>query len=217
MQKNTNGVEIQGPPIDEIQKRSSCLKQGCISTLFFLLGIILFFVFLIHFFVKPHSQKLDDVPRSFPEKIPLYDEENIDSITYIPGEERAETVELLAFIPKAILSPLIVALESAEMAAGANTENLWESFIRILGTSISEHRSIVSIEWSELNASPRFIYAYHKTSLEQAGFSESTTSQINRSRFSHSDGTTVLLEIIDDGREKNGTDYAILHAYYPKT
>lgn len=214
MQRTVENVEIQGPPIDEIQKRSSCLKQGCVSGLILLFGTLVFLIAVIHFFVKPNTKQLDDLPRSFPESVPLYDEDNLDRITYTPGDERGEAVELLAFVPKAILSPLILALESSDIATGANTESLWESFIRILGMPVADHRNVIAVEWSELQATQGFIHSFYKTTLEDAGFVASDTSRPQRSRFTHSDGMTVILDILDDGNEKNGTDYAILKVYY---
>ncbi len=216
MQQNTDEVEIQGPPIDEIQKRSSCLKQGCISSLFFVLGCLLFLIVIIQFLVKPNTKQLDDLPRSFPTEVELYDEDNLDNITYTPGDERAEAVELLAFVPKAVLSPLIMALENADIAAGANTENLWESFIRILGTPVADHRNLIAIEWSELQANEQFIHSFYKTTLEDKGFVETPDAHSHQSRFVHTEGLTVILQLNDDGNTKNGTDYAILKVYYPR-
>ncbi len=216
MQQKIEEVEIQGPPIDEIQKRSSCLKQGCISGLLFILGTLIFIIFLIQLFVKPNTKQLDDLPRSFPTIVELYDEDNLDSITYTPGDERAEAVELLAFVPKAVLSPLIMALENADIAAGADTENLWESFIRILGTPVADHRNLITIEWSELQANERFIQSFYQTTLEDKGFIKTTVAHPHQSRFVHTNGLTVILQLNDDGNTKNGTDYAILKVYYPR-
>jgi hypothetical protein len=215
MLREVDEVEIQGPPIDEIQKRSSCLKQGCVSALLVIFGTLLLLIIGMYFFVKPNTKHLDELPKSFPDSVPLYDEGNVDRITYTPGDERGEAVELLAFVPKAILSPLILALENADIATGADTENLWESFIRILGTPVSDHRNIIAVEWSELQANPRFLYSYYKTNLIEDGFIEKTDEKKEqRMRFFHENGTTVILQMNDDGNPKNGTDYAILKVYY---
>ncbi len=216
MQHETDTVEIQGPPIDEIQKRSSCLKQGCVSSLFFAFGVLLFLIFVIHFFVKPNTKQLDDLPRSFPSSITLYDEDNLDRITYTPGDERAEAVEFLAFVPKAILSPLIMTLESADVVTGTDTENLWESFIRILGTPVSDHRNVITVEWSELQADDQFIHSFYASMLEEEGYEIINEGSRYTSRFVHTNGTTVILDIKDDGNKKNGTDYVILKVYYPR-
>jgi len=216
MPRLTDTVEIQGPPIDEIQKRSSCLKQGCISGLLFILGILVFFIVIMQIFIKPHSTQLTSLPYDFPESVDIYDKENVDHISYTPGDERAEAIEFLAFVPKAVLSPLIMAMETADSAAGVETENLWESFIRILGTPVADHRHVVSIEWSELQANEQFIHSFYKTTLEKEGFVETTTHNTTSSRFVHDDGITVVLSIEDDGNTTNGVDYAILHVYYPR-
>lgn len=217
MHRQDDIIEIQGPPIDEIQKRSSCLKQGCLSVLLFISITLLFLVLLVIFFVKPNSENLNKLPEKFPDSIPMYDEKNIERITYISGEERKQAIKLLAFVPKAILSPLIIALENADMATGADTENLWESFIRILGTPLSDHRDIVTITWSELRANTQFLYSFYKINLIDKGFREESELKLNkdRLRFVDDNDTTVILEIHDDENQQNGTNYVILKVYFP--
>jgi len=214
MPREVDEVQIQGPPIDEIQKRSSCIKRSCGTLLIFLIIILLFLSLVIHFIVKPHAKDVGSLPKDVPQDIPLYDSENLDSITYTPGDERGQTIELLAFVPKAILSPLILTIENADVAAGANTETLWESFIRIIGIPIADHRKVVTIRWSQLQATPLFIQTYYQTALINAGYTETTERQSNRTRFVHENGTSVILEIIDNGNAQDGTDYAILKIYY---
>lgn len=214
MQYKTDPVEIQGPPIDEIQKRSSCLKQGCVSSLVFAFGVLVFLIITIQIFVHPNTKQLDELPKNFPSIVELYDEDNLDSIIFTPGDERAEAVEFLAFVPKAILSPLIRTLESADDVAGADTENLWESFIRILGTHVADHRNIIRVEWSELQASEQFIYSFYKTTLEGNEFVETANKHKHTFRFVHPDGITVILTLQNDTTTQSGTDYAILSIYY---
>ncbi|PIR03029.1 MAG: hypothetical protein COV60_02500 [Candidatus Magasanikbacteria bacterium CG11_big_fil_rev_8_21_14_0_20_43_7] len=215
MLKKDDIIEIQGPPIDEIQKRSSCLKQGCVSVLFFVFLTLMFCIISIHFFVKPNTKQHTVLPDNFPKNIPLYDSANVDQMSYTSGAERGQAIELLAFVPKAILSPIILALERTDVVAGAQTEYLWDSFIRILGTPVSDHRNIVRVHWSEVQANPRFFHSYYKTALEEHGFVEMAEKNNGSIHFTHDTGITVYLTINDDGIEKNGTDYVILTVYYP--
>jgi len=214
MPREVDEIQIQGPPIDEIRKRSSCLKRSCGTLLGIIIVLLMVFSLLIHLVVSPNTKKLSTIPTDFPAGIPLYDNENIDAITYISGKERGQAIELLAFVPKAILSPLILAIESADEAAGADTETLWESFIRILGTPLADHRQVVTIEWSELQAAPAFIQSYYRSALTNAGYEETSEQHPNRVRFVDEYGTTVTVDVHDNGNAQDGTDYAILKIYY---
>lgn len=218
MPREVDNIEIQGPPIDEIQKRSSCLKRSCGSLLIIVLIILGLAIFFIRFVVTPHAKKLVHVPDTIPQDIPLYDEDNLDAVLYTSGDERRQAIEFLGFVPKPILSPIIVAIENTDIATGTERETLWESFIRILGTPIGDHRDVVQIEWSDLQAKPSFLHAYYATSLEAVGYEETTERLPNRSRFyNDTDDTTVILETRDNASEEDGTDYAILTIYYSRS
>ncbi|HBB38514.1 MAG: hypothetical protein UV82_C0011G0056 [Candidatus Magasanikbacteria bacterium GW2011_GWD2_43_18] len=215
MHRNTDDIQIQGPPIDEIQKRSSCLKRSCGTLLGIIIVLLLILSFLIHTIVRPRIKHLAILPTDIPKEIPIYDAQNLDVISYIDGGQRAQAIELLAFVPKAILSPLILAIENADEAAGAETESLWESFIRILGTPVADHRNILSVEWTELQAAPSFIHSYYRTALTQAGYTETDEHTADSTRFENErEGTTVTVDIQDNGNAQDGTDYAILRVYY---
>ena len=214
MPREVDEIQIQGPPIDEIRKRSSCLKRSCGTLLGIIIVLLMVFSLLIHLVVSPNTKKLSTIPTDFPAGIPLYDNENIDAITYISGKERGQAIELLAFVPKAILSPLILAIESADEATGADTETLWESFIRILGTPLADHRKVVTVTWSELQAAPSFIQSYYRSALLQAGYEETSEKQAQHVRFVDKHGTTVNVAVNDNGNPQDGTDYAILKIYY---
>ncbi len=217
MAREVEHIEIQGPPIDEIQKRSSCLKQGC-TTLLFLMCITLGVLILgINVLVKPHTKKSHDVPVDFPSHVPLYDKENADTITSVSGKQRKQAIDLLAFVPKAILSPLIGAIENAENITGTESPRLWESFIQSIGDPSPTYRNMVTVEWSDLQANPKFLQTYYQSTLEDAGFKKSEESRTYSQRFVDDTHVTVILEILDDTDTQNGTAYAILRVYYPST
>lgn len=215
MPREMDDVQIQGPPIDEIQKRSSCLKRSCGTLLGMIIVLLVILSLLIHTIVRPRVKHLVTLPTDVPKEVPIYDQENLDAILYVDGTQRAQAVELLAFVPKAILSPLILAIENADEAAGVETESLWESFIRILGTPVADHRNIVSVEWTELQASPSFIHSYYRTALTQLGYAETDERGGERTRFEKAEkGITVVIETDDNGNAQDGTEYAILKIYY---
>jgi len=177
--------------------------------------LLVIFSLLIHTIVRPRVKHLAMIPTDVPQEVPIYDEENLDQISYVQGSQRAQAIEFLAFVPKAILSPLILTIENADEAAGVDSESLWESFIRILGTPVADHRNIVSVEWSELQASPSFIHSYYQTALTQGGYTETDELGGDRTRFENTKkGTTVIIQTEDNGNDQDGTEYAILKIYY---
>ena len=76
MRKDTNQVEIKGPPLGEFKKKKSCLSKTCLSggclIMIFFIGLLAFkFVF------EPRKKELPELPKEFTESIPIYDEKNI--------------------------------------------------------------------------------------------------------------------------------------------
>ena len=100
MRRNTNQVEIKGPPIGELKKKKSCLLKTCLSggclIVFILMSLLVF-----KFVTEPRIKELKELPKKFTEDIPIYDEKNIQKIeflssTYQKDSYRIEWTELPA-------------------------------------------------------------------------------------------------------------------------
>ncbi len=217
MRRNTDNIEIQEPPIEEIKKKKSCLKRSCTSSMGCLFIFLLVFIFVVQFAVKPKVKNLKEVPNDFPIQIPVYDEDSIISISYVSGVQRGKTLELLGYIPKFILSPIVMALD-LDIPGQENVvqKTTWQEFYALMKSPVTDHRDITTIEWQELQANPNFIADYYKTELKNKKFEISSERKTKNIRvFSFSSQKISGSLYIQDNPEERGTDFATLTVYYP--
>ncbi len=216
MSSQRNNVVIQEPPLQELNKKRSCLKRtcftgfGCITL--FLIGSLL----LLKFAAGPKKKELKKVPADIVEHIPLYDMDNIDTITVISGEDRHELLEAVAYIPKVALAPIIIALEENTAAAHAPQESTWSRFSAFVKNPITDQRDAITIEWSYLTAEPSFVYTHYQQELERKNFIivdadiDGGTKQILFEK-----NTIEGSLVIKDARDEAGTDYVTLTLFSP--
>ena len=137
MRRNIEQIEIKEPPIQELGKKRSCLKRTCFTGCGCIVIFIIASVLLLKFATGPRTKKLNEVPDNFPESIPLYDSDNIQEINFTSGKEKGRILEITAFIPKLILSPIILGLgKDADSGAGGISKNIkktgtWKNFVEI--------------------------------------------------------------------------------------
>ncbi|HLD31664.1 MAG TPA: hypothetical protein VJB37_02095 [Patescibacteria group bacterium] len=180
MRRRLDKIEIQEPPIQELKKGRSCLTRSCFTGC----GCLFFFIaaslVVLTFTSSPRPKELKVVPTHFPADVPVYDRDNIEKITFVSGKEKARGLEAVAFIPKVILSPLIIALNKGltprDLISGKeeikiSTESGWRQFITVIKKPVADHRDQVKIEWLDLPADPKFVYNYYQDELEKKKFS----------------------------------------------
>ncbi len=206
-------VEIQEPPIEEMKKTRSRLGRGCVTGCVTILILLCIVGFTLQHFLIAKPKKLKQVPEWFPD-IPLYDKDTISRVTYISGKQRKKSVEVALFIPRIILKPMAYVWEQypLEDAPGGwkNVEFLYQKYV--------DDRDILIIEWQALSAEPRFLSEFFRTNLKKQDFSlEENTDTDNTAalRFSKDQVNGTL--IIQDQKEKTGTDMMILIVAVPRT
>ena len=156
-------------------------------------------------------QTLKKIPDNFPADIPVYDQDNIEQITFVSGKYKNRGIEIAAFFPKIILSPLFLTLNKNEQNTGdagklSSVKNLW----KVISAPVSDHRNTVQIEWRNLNADPYFIIGYYKTELKKNDFNidvESEGENIRQFSFSKNGITGSMYA---QGTQGQGSDYAVL-------
>jgi len=211
MHRDVDDIEIQDPPIHEIKKRSSCLRRSCMSVLVVLIASIVFFIAVIHFFVQPHAEAYSTIPKDFPLSVPVYDTESITRIRHTPGDERAEGLELLAYVPKAIIAPIVMTLDNNDAHQQDHTDSLWSTFVLLLNTPVADHRNITTIEWKGIAARPSFLQEFYKTELSKEGFTLTDASKT----FLRFEKNTITIHLnVERNSYSKGTDYAILKVFY---
>lgn len=220
MRRKIEPIEIKEPPIQELKKkRKSCTKRTCATGC----GCIVFLIFasllLLKFITGPRVKELKELPPNFPPDINLYDKDEIKTITYISGKQKSRGVEIAAFIPKIILSPIILIFDDelkkeevinqdGEISLKKRTS--WKDFVDIMKEPITDQRDRVQIEWNYLTAEPQYIQKYFKDNFEQIGYEvKVTTNNQTKKQFSFVNtekNIEGVLYIADEPTDK-GTDY----------
>lgn len=174
---------------------------------------------LLKFIAGPRVKELKELPPNFPPDINLYDKDEIKTITYISGKQKSRGVEMAAFIPKIILSPIILIFDdelkkdevinqNGEISLKKRTS--WKDFVDIMKEPITDQRDKVQIEWNYLTAEPVYIYKYFKDNFEQIGYEvKVTTNNQTKKQFSfinQEKNIEGVLYIADEPTDK-GTDY----------
>lgn len=216
MRRNINNVEIVEPPIGELTKRYSAfssIKRACLTGCGCLVALIIAITIFLRLALGSGPQTLKKIPDNFPINIPIYDRDSIEQITFVSGKYKNRGIEIAAFFPKIILSPLFLTLNKNEPGANDNgklssIKNLW----KIISAPISDHRDTVQIEWKNLDAEPSFITNYYKTELKKNDYKidvESEGKGVRQFSFNR-DGVTGSVYVQGDEELKPGTDYVVL-------
>lgn len=224
MRKEIDNIVIQEPPLQELSKKKSCFKRSCLTGCGCIIIFLIASLAILKFATGPRSKELKNIPDNFPVSIPVYDKDNINKITFISGKERSQGIEIVAFVPKLILSPIILALDKIlpmkKTDNGANAQikknTSWEDFIHFMKKPISNRRDIIQIEWAALGAEPKFISEYYQTELEKNEYkisNNSVTDEIHQFSFQKEEIEGVIY--IEDKTPESGTDYFSLTVNSP--
>jgi len=209
-------VEIKEPPLEELTRKYSTfstIKRTCLGGCGCLIFVIIVLIIILKLIIGVGPQVIRTVPENFPQEIHIYDEENIESITFISGKYKNRVVEIAAIFPKIILSPLLLALDKEQTSDNNKTYTV-KNFWKIINSPVSDQRDIIKIKWNGLKAEPDFVYSYYKTELIKENFKIKVESQGNNSKqFSFDSGNATgsfYVQKIND----TTIDYAILTVNY---
>ncbi len=212
-------IEIVEPPMGELTKQRNSLKKTCLTGCGCVIFLIVALVVVVKLFIGSGPTTIKKLPENFPNGITVYEKDSIDTITYIRGTYKNRSMEIAAFFPKVILSPLLLQLHpdttvsSSEGFISAN-RNFWT----LLTTPVGDSRDTVQIDWENLDAEPSFIVSYYKKELSKKGYEVSEISQDNgryQITFENSDNVAGTLITVGKEEERPGTDYATLTVNIP--
>lgn len=220
MRRKIEPIEIQGTPIQELKKKKkSCTKKGCATGCGCIIFLIFLSLLLLKFITGPRVKELKDLPPNFPTNISLYDKDEIKTINYISGKQKSRGVEIAAFVPKVIISPLIFIFNedikkeeiiNEEGKITIKKKTSWKDFIEIMKEPITDQRDIVEINWNYLIAEPSFLFEYFKNNLTQNNYEiQIITNNQTKKQLSFSDqekNIEGVIYIADEPADK-GTDY----------
>lgn len=211
-------VKIVEPPIGELSKKNSSIKRSCLTgcgcVFLFIIGIII----TIRLIIGPGPQAIKTLPDNFPIDIPIYDKDTIEKMTFISGRYKSRGIEIAAFFPKIILSPLLLAVNHNDTATVAtNTATLSlnsaKQIWKLVSTPAGDDRDTVQIEWQNMGAEPNFVITYYKNELSKKNYLiKQEINETNSKQFSFQgiNGISGTLYIKSNDDKKSGTEYAVL-------
>lgn len=218
-------VEIKDPPLEELKKKRSCLKQSCLTGA---IGVIFFLgsmFIILKLTTAPNVEEVKNLPSSFPKDIPVYDKDNIHNITVTYNQKKGRLSQTIAYIPKVILSPIFLSIEkrlppnratSTLLLSPATRGNRWQEIYTLIKEPLVDDRDTVQIEWTELTADSKFVADYYQTELTKQGYKiTATITSGNAKQFTFSKGEVDGSLYLEDAPEKKGTDYATLVVNIP--
>ncbi len=215
MPKNIDNIEIVEPPIEELSKKRHGFLKTCLTSCLIIIILIIIGIVALKFSLGPGPKTLKKLPDNFPADVPIYDRENIETITYISGRYKNRGVEIAAFFPKIILSPLIARLapqaepNTDQSQNSASLKNIW----RVVSTPLANQHDTVQVEWRDLDTSPAFLISYYKKELDKKKFSIDTESEgktFRQINWSRADGISGSVYAAWTPENKSRSQYVLL-------
>lgn len=180
MRADIDEIEIKDPPLEELTGRGNCLRKSCGTCSGLILTLLIGSFLALYFTAPPQGKTIKKIPTEY-QTVPLYDTENLETITLTEARERSKRIEQVVFVPKLILSPFLIQADQhhwilhhvrPEAAAAIEAkQNFWDKLMVLLREPVSEQRDLLQLEWRDLNADPAYVAEYYTKSLERAGFS----------------------------------------------
>jgi hypothetical protein len=150
--------------------------------------------------------------------IHIYDEDNIDSITYLSGERRQKSMRILTYVPRLLLVPVITLLDidiPQEKTGEPSDQNPWQRAYSFVNNREIDARDVITIKWQHLSAEPSFIEAFYRTEFRKASFSTENASTENEQGLLFHKGPVDGTLRITDRPEIDGTDLLVLTIHLP--
>lgn len=214
-----DNIEIVEPPIGELTRSNSSLKKTCLAgcgcVIFLLIGALVG----LRLFVGSGPTTVKTLPDSFPANIPIYEKDSIDRMTYISGTYKNRSIEIAAFFPKIILSPLLLQLRHEATSSNFGLPITNKSFWSLLSAPVGDSRDTIQIEWANMDAEPSFVISYYRKELSKSGYQiDDTVKNPGSYEFTFEDTANgVSGSLFTQGKEEDhpGTDYASLTVNIP--
>lgn len=215
MRKSIENIEIKDPPIEELKKKTSCLKSSCLTGCGFIVIFIIGSLILLKYSTGSKPKEIKTVPENFPKSIPVYDKDSVEKINFISGAEISKVQEMASFIPKLLLSPILMLWD--KKSNDSEPTFTWDKFKKIIKEQNSDHRDTVEINWKDLPAEPRFIEKYYQNELEKNKYEISIiNNKENNFEFTFKKDKVGGVFYLTDNGDKKGTDNFSLTVKIPR-
>ncbi|MFA5127931.1 MAG: hypothetical protein WC457_02940 [Patescibacteria group bacterium] len=213
-------VEIVEPPMQEFRKRGHWFATACLSGSGCVLLFIASIVIGIKFYIGAGPATVKNLPTNFPTDVPIYDQYNIDKITYISGRYKSRSMEMATFFPKLVLSPVISREQNAPSTSAKENGNIFKEVFRMILKPIGDSRDMIQVEWRDITSDVNTMITYYKRNLTTNGFTIESETQGNNYRqltFSRQDNLsgTIFAEFSDQKTKKVTYAFIMVNLPYP--
>lgn len=206
-------TEIQEPTLNEIKKPRSCAKRACGSGCGCAVAMIALLAAGVWLFAPAQPEKATSLPDVFPTDISLYKAESITNITHLSGGRKKRGPEAAAFIPKIILTPVLLWLDRP--ADGATT-TAWRAIREAIASPVTTYTNTTAVTWERLGAEPDFVDEWYYNELKKQSFTVTRTFVSSTSRSLRFEKSLIAGAVyIDDPTPADGTDLVTIRVDYP--
>lgn len=156
-------IEIVEPPLQELSKKPSFIKSGCLGGCGCFVLLIIITIAGWRLFLGPGPSTDARIPTNFPTSIPLYDREAVEQVTIISGKYKQRREKLATTIPQILMNPFESSTSTSSTAELLNS--LWQNFV-----SPPTAQDEITIEWQSRGIETKFITNYYQQELTQNGY-----------------------------------------------
>lgn len=184
------------------------------------MALVLLFVLGAAWVLTPaRPEKIKELPTSFPVSIPLYKIEDASRLTFLSAERKKRGPEAAAFIPKLILTPVLLAIhaknETVSTTLATARRGAWQEFKTLVKSPLLAYHDTVTITWEHLNPEPDFLDEWYYTELTKKSFTvtrQFVSTTLRKLDFTGVDARGIIT--IDDAEKNQGTDSVMMEVDY---
>jgi len=205
MRQKLDNVEIKNPPLGEFKRKPSCIRRGCFGSCSFIVLFLIAILVILKFTTTESPKEIKALPEFFPAEIPIYDIDNLDTITLQSEHKKNKELELILMLPKIIVSPIVI-LKSEDK------ESSWKTFTEFIKAPIIPQKENLTLDWYDLSANPDFLQEYYANEFRKNNFNILISKDTgNRRQFSFEKNGINGLFYITDSPKTEGTDFLSLY------
>lgn len=210
MRRRKEHVVIQEPPVQQLNKRRSCLRRTCATGFGCLFIFVVTSVLVLQFLSSPREKEVKDLPTTVATIVPIYESDAVEHIRFVPGSEKSKGLRTVAYIPKLVVAPIAAALDANTTLTSSPT-SYWSRMKTFIDTPITDTRDTYIIQWKELAADEEFVFDFYRRNFVSKGFTlKGLKNTFREKSFTFTKGSIVGSISVRDAQTGGGTDEVVL-------
>lgn len=155
-------IEIVDPPLQELSKKPSFFKSGCLGGCGCLVTVIIVLIVAWRILLGTGPVQNASIPSNFPSSIPVYDRDAVEKVTVVSGKYKKRREALATTLPQIVMGSF--SFDSSSSTAEL-VNQLWNTF-----TSPSNVPNEITLEWQSETIDVKFMSNFYKKELTQRNF-----------------------------------------------